>query len=250
MSDERQQLDEESPWWGEHVFRYEEALKWIRPGFHVLDIACGTGFGTALLASAANTNVVGGDISEEAIAECRSAFANQANLQFEVLDATQLPYADNTFDVITSFETIEHTTRYRELLVEFKRVLKPGGVLLLSTPNAWVSSPDGKVTNPYHTQEFKTEELLALLQSYFPKVELKGQAYHRYHQKSAVKKIPRNLERFFQARGIRKFPYSMRNATMKILTGYHVHPQSQDFSLVSDSDAIRNCVTLFAVCHG
>src|SRR5215475_4041309 len=99
MSSERQLLESEGRWWGEHVHRYNEAIKYIEPGNTVLDIACGTGFGTNILASYTNGKVVGGDISAEAIEECRSHW-NKSNMEFKVLDGTALDFSDHYFNVV------------------------------------------------------------------------------------------------------------------------------------------------------
>src|SRR5687767_14487085 len=128
MSSERQPVESSGRWWGEHIHRYNEALLLINPNDIVLDIACGTGFGTDIIAGKTAGKVTGGDIAPEAIEECRAHW-KKPNLEFRVLDGTRLDFPDNYFDKIVSFETIEHTARYREMAAEFARVLKPGGLL-------------------------------------------------------------------------------------------------------------------------
>ena len=130
MASERQDHTENSPWWGEHVHRYHLALKHMSPADKVLDIACGNGFGSYLLSEKTHGDVIGGDISDESITYCKSAFKNKSNLRFEKIDGTQIPYSDGYFDLIVSFETIEHTLKYREMLFEFKRTLKDGALPL------------------------------------------------------------------------------------------------------------------------
>src|SRR5690554_5945827 len=175
MSSERQELDTRNPWWGEHVHRYNYSLKhFIKKTDRVLDIACGTGFGSELIAKHTQNDVVGGDIAQEAIDFCQ-ANLKQSNLKFQKMDGTQLPFDDNYFDVITSFETIEHTTAYDEMIKEFRRTTKQDGVIILSTPNFVINSPTGVVTNPFHTQEWDYEEFVKLLNRHFNKYELFGQ---------------------------------------------------------------------------
>src|ERR1041385_6161003 len=152
MSLERQEDNTNSPWWGEHLNRYEEALKFLpAKNLSILDIACGNGFGSNFLAEQGH-NVTGADLSKDAIAYCKEKY-NNPQLRFEVCDGTKLPYEDQTFDAVISFETIEHTKAFNEMLAEFRRVIKNDGVIIISTPNRIVNSPGGVVTNPYHTQE-------------------------------------------------------------------------------------------------
>src|SRR5258705_1094653 len=176
MSSERQLLDPEDPWWGEHVHRYKEVLSVVKKEDVILDLACGTGFGSDILAEHTEGEVIGGDIAEEAIEECNKNW-KRPQLRFRVLDGTRLTYESNYFDKIVSFETIEHTTEYERMLREFWRVLKPGGIAFISTPNFPINSPSGKVLNPYHTQEFTYDELKGVLGNIFADVTIKGQKY-------------------------------------------------------------------------
>ncbi|MBL7731240.1 MAG: class I SAM-dependent methyltransferase [Chitinophagaceae bacterium] len=248
MSSERQLLESEGRWWGEHQHRYNEAIKLVKPADIILDIACGTGFGTAALAEITTGQTTGGDIAEEAIKECRDNWQKK-NLDFQVMDGTALPYADGHFDKIVSFETIEHTTKYREMLKEFGRTLKPGGLLILSTPNAAITSPDGKIGNPFHTQEFRLQELRSILGEVFTDVQLYGQRNCRYDKKSFKLSLGKLFEKLFLSIGIRKLPYSFRNRIMKSFFGYTLYPVPGDFLLEKDDDSIAGkCPVLFAVC--
>lgn len=248
MSSERQLLESEGRWWGEHKHRYDEAIRLVSKQDRILDIACGTGFGTADLAGATTGIVTGGDIAEDAVAECNANWKKE-NLEFKTMDGTALPFPDNHFDKIVSFETIEHTTRYREMLREFYRTLKPGGMLILSTPNAAITSPDGKIGNPYHTQEFRYTELNSVLLEVFPGVSLSGQRYSRYDKKSFKMTMGRIFERLFLSIGIRKLPYRFRNRIMRALFGYTLYPVPADFLLEREEAVIaKSCPVLFAVC--
>jgi len=248
MSSERQPVETTGRWWGEHIHRYNEALALIKPQDVVLDIACGTGFGTDIIASRTNGKVVGGDIAAEAIEECRGRW-NRTNLEFRVLDGTRLDFPDNYFDKIVSFETIEHTGQYKEMAAEFSRVLKPGGLLILSTPNRQVSSPNGIIVNPYHIQEFTVDELKEILGFSFSKVELSGQRYSRYDKKSFGRKVGKLFEQLFLSFGIRKIPYSWRSGFMKTFFGYPLYPRDSDFVLEKDPERIKKeCPVQFAVC--
>ena len=247
MSSERQPAESTDRWWGEHVHRYNEALLYIEPGDIVLDLACGTGFGTDIIAGKTRGKVIGGDIAIEAINECRNRW-QRSNLEFKVLDGTKLEFADHYFNKIVSFETIEHTTQYRQMIAEFARVLAPGGQLILSTPNINVSSPDGVIKNPFHTQELNYDELNLVLSSFFPSVRHYGQRYTRYDKKSMGRSAGKLFEKLFLSFGIRKLPYSWRNGFMKTFFGYPLYPRETDFVLEKDVTRIKaECPVQFAV---
>ena len=249
MSSERQPVESAGRWWGEHIHRYNEALLHINSDDTVLDIACGTGFGTDIIAGKTRGKVIGGDIAAEAIEECRRHW-QKTNLEFRVLDGTKLDFADRYFDKIVSFETLEHTGQYREMIAEFARVLKPGGQLILSTPNREVSSPDNIIINPFHIQEFTVEELKQLLEGSFTHVKISGQRYMRYDKKSPGRKAGKLFEKLFLSFGIRKLPYSWRSGFMKTFFRYPLYPRETDFILEKDVKRIKKeCPVQFAVCQ-
>jgi SAM-dependent methyltransferase len=159
--------------WLEHWHRYHFAALAAR-GARVLDVASGEGYGTALLAATA-ASVVGVDASTDAIAHARSAYAGLGNVGFVVGDCARLPFADDAFDVIVSFETIEHITAQRAFLGETKRLLAPGGMLLLSSPNKAEYTDRRRYANPYHVAELYRDELSALLAECYPHTTWFGQ---------------------------------------------------------------------------
>jgi len=158
------------PIWYEHWHRYAFVAAIVR-GMRVLDAACGEGYGSFLLARAA-TQVTGIDISADAVAHARERYAS-GNLTFVHGSVTDLPLPDACVDVVVSFETIEHLSAQREMLAEFRRVLTPSGVLVISSPNRPVYNEAGKVENHFHVQELDRAELKALLDPAFPR-----QAWH------------------------------------------------------------------------
>jgi ubiquinone/menaquinone biosynthesis C-methylase UbiE len=247
MSSERQADHADNPWWGEHVHRYLEAIKLIQGKSKVLDIACGTGFGSFLLAEK-GFHVTGADISEDTIKACAAKYKH-ANLNFIAADGTKLPFADETFDAVISFETIEHTKAFREMLSEFKRVTKNNGLVIISTPNILVNSPDGVVRNPYHTQEWNYKELDILLKEIFPEVKISGQEYIRYRKKKFRMALGQMAENFMYLRGVRKLPLSLQNAVMKMLINKPMYPLADDYALTNETDQIIKCKTFFAICR-
>ncbi|MCC7114696.1 MAG: methyltransferase domain-containing protein [Burkholderiales bacterium] len=152
----------------EHVHRYAFALRYAA-GRRVLDVACGEGYGSALLAGAAR-EVVGVDIDAPTIAHARAAYAAVANLRFAEGSATRLPLADASVDLVVSFETLEHLDASDQgpMLAEVARVLAPDGVLVLSAPNRREYSEARAYANPYHRHEHDRAELSRLLDTAFP----------------------------------------------------------------------------------
>ncbi len=151
----------------EHWHRYAFARNFVA-GRRVLDVACGEGYGSALLAGVA-ASVVGVDIAESAVAHARVAYAQRANLRFEHGSAAAMPIADGTVDVVVSFETIEHLPQADQprMAAEVARVLAPDGILILSAPNPVEYSQARNYVNPFHLHEPTRAELDALLAGAF-----------------------------------------------------------------------------------
>ena len=154
----------------EHRGRYLWAAQ-LAEGLRVLDAGCGTGYGLKLIEEGGASGVVGVDIAEEAVA--RAAELNDSEL-VEVLqaDVGALPFADDTFDLVVCFETLEHLDEQERAIRELRRVLRPAGLLAISSPNREVYPPG----NPYHTHEFVPEELEQALASEFTNVRLYRQS--------------------------------------------------------------------------
>jgi SAM-dependent methyltransferase len=158
------------PIWYEHWHRYAFVAPLVR-GLRVLDAACGEGYGSFLLAHAA-AGVTGIDISADAIAHARERYPRD-NLEFIPGSVTELALPDASVDAIVSFETIEHLPAQREMLAEFRRVLAPSGMLVISSPNRPVYNAEGAIENHFHVKELDRAELKALLDPGFPQ-----QAWH------------------------------------------------------------------------
>jgi ubiquinone/menaquinone biosynthesis C-methylase UbiE len=159
--------------WIEHWHRYHFASRWVK-GKHVLDLACGEGYGSALLARHA-ASVTGVDVSQQAIEHAKRAYAKLRNIQFVVGSATAIPAPDAGIDVAISFETLEHIHEQDEFLAELHRVLKPDGVLLISCPNKAEYTDKRGTQNEFHVKELYRAELDALVRKRFPHAMWYGQ---------------------------------------------------------------------------
>src|ERR1700761_2599769 len=115
----------------EHRARYRWAARLV-DGKAVLDCACGTGYGLEMYKQAGATALTGVDISAEAVAATKERCGEATVLQG---DLRELPLADDSFDVVTCFETIEHVENAAAAIAELRRVLKPDGILVISSPN-------------------------------------------------------------------------------------------------------------------
>lgn len=157
----------------EHLHRYA----WCAPsvkGKDVLDIACGEGYGSAMLARHARS-VVGVDIADSAVEHARVTYGHVSGLEFKCGDAALIPLGDDSVDVVVSFETIEHHDRHREMLSEIRRVLRPDGLLIISSPNRIVYSEKAGHHNEFHVKELDFDEFDAVLRTQFADVSYFGQ---------------------------------------------------------------------------
>jgi SAM-dependent methyltransferase len=146
----------------EHYHRYLFALE-LCAGRDVLDVASGEGYGSALLATRART-VIGVELDPAVVAHAASSYA-APGLTFRVGDCAALPVETASVDVVVSFETLEHITEQARFLAEIERVLRPDGLLVLSSPVRGVYSPEKP--NPFHQRELTREELEELIGSRF-----------------------------------------------------------------------------------
>lgn len=142
--------------------RYIYALNFIR-GKDVLDCACGIGWGSYLLANGGAKSVVGVDLSPYAI-ESAQVFYSAENIKF-ILGSVDDMDSDTKFDVITSFETLEHVDNTVDFLVSLRKTIKQDGLLMLSTPNSYCFKYEhDKPYNPYHLDELAKDKLFQLLE--------------------------------------------------------------------------------------
>ncbi len=159
----------------EHIYRYIFAAGLAKEKT-VLDVACGTGYGVDYMAKKGAKRVVGADISAEAANYAWERYGRGRETDFVGADGLKLPFVDDSFDAVVSFETIEHIRQYGKFLAECRRVLKVGGLLVCSTPNRRIFSPNlPKPINTFHVKEFWPDEFHRLLSRYFTGVTFYGQ---------------------------------------------------------------------------
>lgn len=148
----------------EHLHRYAVTLQFASSKT-VLDIACGEGYGSNLLSAVAK-NVIGVDISEDVIDAAKLKYKH-CNLEFICGSTSAIPVQSDYFDVVVSFETIEHHDEHEQMMQEIKRVLKKDGILIISTPDKKFYTDKRNYKNPFHVKELYCEEFKSLLSSFF-----------------------------------------------------------------------------------
>jgi len=201
-----------------HSFAYVTASR-LAENKKVLDLGCNTGYGTEILFKSAK-EVVGVDVSEKAILSAKSRYGH-LGIEFQVVDGVVLPFRDNEFDMIVSFQVIEHIVDYGKYLNELKRVLSPSGIVLFATPNSLLRlDPGMKPWNKFHSREFNSTDLKSLLDTFFSTVGIFGLfaedhfytvEFNRVHRARTKARIKRMLPRFMLT-GVR----DLRNASEKI----------------------------------
>lgn len=224
----------------EALARYQFAKKFINRSKSVLDIGCGTGYGTSVISA------TGLDVDPEAISYARKHYPNT---NFVVGSALKLPFADHKFDVVISFETIEHFPQTTKFLSEVKRVLRPKGLFILSTPN-------GKISSLYHAKYFTSKSLATVLKKHFSGVQLFGEFKSLKAEKAITDFMSsQNIRQNFvntDKLGIRKFiPRLFKEKVWKYLGNHFYGRGTQEYLNWTDfpiNKEITGCSYLVAIC--
>jgi ubiquinone/menaquinone biosynthesis C-methylase UbiE len=156
----------------EHLHRYAVASQLVA-GRDVLDLACGEGYGADLLARR-TASVVGVDNSPEVISYASKKYT-RANLYFLLGSCHAVPMLPASVDLVVSFETIEHHDKHEEMMQEVRRVLRPGGLLVISTPDRQTYSDKSGYKNPFYVKEVYYHEFRSLLKKHVRHVQIFGQ---------------------------------------------------------------------------
>ncbi len=172
--------------WYEHWHRYHWAAR-LAEGGVVVDVASGEGYGSDLMARAAR-QAIGIDADANAVGAAWKKYGRDG-LQFLQGDARALPLADDSVDLLVSFETLEHLAEHERMLSEIARVIGPKGLAVISTPDRDVYSPGGVKHNEHHVRELNAAEFRDLLAERFGAVRVFGQ---RFELMSVIDEIGRD----------------------------------------------------------
>lgn len=156
----------------EHYHRYAIAMTLVK-NKKVLDVASGEGYGSFFIAKYAES-VEGVDISHEAVTHAQEKYQSD-NLSFSQGSATNLAFPDHSFDVVISFETVEHLVEQEQMISEIRRVLKPEGCLIISSPNRPIYLEEFGEHNEFHVKELDFNEFDLLLKTQFSSIQYYGQ---------------------------------------------------------------------------
>lgn len=157
-------VPDEAYWFARHVVAYDHAARHV-DGATVLDAGCGEGYGLALLRRAGATRVLGADLDGPTVAHARHRYAeDDPAIEVVRCELMSLPLPDDAVDVTVSLQVIEHVHDVPGYLGSLRRVTRPGGRVVVATPNRLTFTPDGDVpVNPFHHLEFSAAELRATL---------------------------------------------------------------------------------------
>jgi SAM-dependent methyltransferase len=238
-AEERLANDSSSELWGEHRSRYRFATRGQGSGLRgqelradgvrgltVLDVACGAGFGLDMLRQA-GACAIGVDYDGAVLGDVRN---RQPAARLVRGDATCLPLECASIDLVVSFETIEHVPNAQALVVEIRRVLKPGGRLVLSTPNRAFGPSARHTGNPFHVREFTADELRDLLRGSFGEVHLFGQRPSAAYRYVPFLMLERHIEPSALAwKLLVRLPFGLKNRLALALSGRPVYPGEEDY---------------------
>jgi SAM-dependent methyltransferase len=219
-----------------HLKRYEFAAPYCA-GKTVLDAACGVGYGTAHLGRCA-AHVLGVDLDEQTIRYARERYG-AANVPFAVMDVAALQLEDDSFDVVCSFETIEHLPDRETFLREVARVLRPDGTFVVSTPNARETTESP--VNPFHQVEYSRVDFELLLLERFERVQIHGQRRIRTRRHRALQRL--------DVLGLRRRLSFVRRASA-VVAGTAPTERVTLEGIVIDREQLDDAEEIVAVCTG
>ena len=242
-----------------HSYAYEYAKSRIKPTDEIVEVGSGEGYGTNLLSESA-ARVVGLDIDEATVEHASEKYASD-KVRFALYDGSAIPFADDSFDLAVSFQVIEHIRDDAGHVAEICRILKPGGILVLTTPNRnYRLHPGQKPWNRFHVREYDPQQLEATLRRSFPDALVLGirgsdevQALEKARVAWALKGGPLSTIRRSLPEPLKLFLGCVLGALRRVT---HRGSSSEDFiSAYSLKDfhviteRVEESLDLLAVCH-
>jgi len=229
----------------------------------VLEIGCGSGYGAEYLSESAS-HIAAIDISKGGVSQCWDKYS-KGNLHFVLGDGTNLPFKHSSFDVVMSFQVIEHIEPkfVLDYLAEIRRVLRTGGTFICSTPNKKLRLlPLQKPWNPEHKKEYDCEELNNLLIKVFEQVKvygLRGSDEIQATERNRVKQTPFKAYIMIPILNLLPSPIAtwvirMRQRFLKRHASYELMPQETFTGMFSLSDfkvdrsCLEGCLDLYGIC--
>lgn len=246
-----------------HVFAYDFSRNYVTDECRLLEVGCGDGYGTEYLAEKCpNAILTAIDPNAETIKFAQNKYTRKS-ISFEQYNGEKIPYDESTFDVIISFQVIEHVESDYAFIEEIHRVLKTGGVFIVTTPNRIHRlKPGQKSWNPYHVREYYPQELVSLLERCFSSVKGKGVVGNEYVQKLEISRVQakikgpklfcNNMFRFFRRVLSRCVPRSFKEFIRKKSDTSESSSQRdrfklEDFSIICNE--LERSLDILCVCR-
>lgn len=243
---ERIESEEEYAIYLRHLFAYEFAKDLVPKDGYILEVGCGEGYGVSLLSQKVR-KIVGLDVDKKTVSCALSKYETR-NASFQLYAGKDIPYEDATFDGVVSFQVVEHIKNDVNYIAEIFRVLKKGGIFIVSTPNKSCRlRPNQKPWNRFHIREYNPFELESLLRTKFSDVKIFGLKGNEEINKAELKRIKRNLRIIsFDPLNIRRLiPISIEARILRVMRrivkgrnktkiGFGMKYSINDFSLAAE----------------
>ena len=238
-----------------HIATYRFAEPYVQ-NKRILDYGCGSGYGSARMAGiAASVDAV--DVADDAIKHAREQFPRE-NLRFSTIDpAAPLPFPDGSFDTVLSFQVFEHVTNVDHYLGEIRRVLVPGGTLVLVTPDRSTRLlPLQRPWNRWHVKEYSAKSLASTMRRVFPDVLVQAMSGRRDVIEVELRRCNR-LKWITLPITLPIFPDSLRVKMLNMVHSLRGRPEAKSAPLEFDFDEsviqigpeLRPSLNLVAISH-
>ena len=238
-----------------HRFAYEEAARRLPGGARVIDIGCGEGYGTDALGRDGR-RAIGVDVDLATMAQAGTRYG-RPGCRYVLYDGERLPFASGALDAATTFQVIEHVADDRRFVAEAARLLRPGALFIVTTPNRLLRlNPGQRPWNRYHVREYAPGDLRDVLTRHFGRVDIlgiEGDAETQAHELARLAWVRRTVAR--DPLGLRRLlSEGMKRRVLKLLRGKEAGADgaaavpdltTERYRLTNAPDA---SLDLFAVC--